>query len=140
MSHQDTIFAQLLQLIGRHDFAKVVRKHHGDAFSKGFTCWSQFTGMMFGQLSSQNGLRGIKAGLTMNKNNYYHLGIKPVKRSTLAYANENRPHQIYQDLFYTLLGKFHNKRKYHKFKFKNPLYSIDASTIDLCLNLFPWAH
>jgi hypothetical protein len=140
MSHQDTMFAQLLQLIGRHDFAKVVRKHQGEAFSKGFTCWSQFTGMMFGQLSSQKGLRGIEAGLSMNKNNFYHLGITPVKRSTLAYANENRPHQIYQDLFYTLLSKFHNKKKHHKFKFKNPLYSIDASTIDLCLNLFPWAH
>jgi IS4 transposase len=76
----------------------------------------------------------------MNKNNFYHLGIGPVKRSTLAYANEHRKEKIYQDLFYTLLNRLHGSRKKHKFKFQNPLYSIDASTIDLCLNLFPWAN
>jgi hypothetical protein len=139
MSHQNTTFQQLLQLITRHDFEKWVKKHRGEAYTKGFSCWSHFTSMLFGQLSSQKGLRGIESGLSMNKNNFYHLGIGAVKRSTLSYANNNRPHEIYQDLFYSLLGRLHNNKKKHKFKFKNPLYSIDASTIDLCLNIFPWA-
>lgn len=140
MSHQNTTFRQLLQLISGHDFEKCVKSHKGDAYSKGFSCWSQFTAMLFGQLSSQTGLRGIETGLAMNKSSLYHLGIKEVKRSTLAYANGNRTHKIYQDLFYSLLGRLHGNRKKHKFNFKNPLYSVDASTIDLCLNLFPWAN
>ena len=140
MSHQNTIFQQILQFVPRHVFAKCVKKYKGEAFSKGFSNWSQFTAMLFGQLSSQSGLRGIESGLEANNSSLYHLGIRPVKRSTLAYANENRPHQVYQDLFYSLLGKLHGKGKKHKFRFKNPLYSVDASTIDLCLNLFPWAH
>lgn len=139
MSHQNTTFGQILQLIPRHDFEKLVNKHNGEAYSKGFSSWSHFTAMLFGQLSSQSGLRGIESGLTINKNSFYHLGIKEVKRSTLAYANKNRSHEIYQDLFYSLLEKLHSNKKKHKFRFKNPLYSIDASTIDLCLNLFPWA-
>lgn len=95
--------------------------------------------MLFGQLASQTGLRGIESGLSVNQNSLYHLGIRPVKRSTLAYANENRSHEIYRDLFYSRLNRLYGNRKKHKFRFKNPLYSIDASTIDLCLNLFPWA-
>lgn len=139
MSHKNTTFSMLLQLVARHDFEKCVKSHRGDAYSKGFNCWNQFTAMLFGQLSSQTGLRGIETGLSMNRNSLYHLGIKEVKRSTLAYANENRSHEIYRDLFYSLLKKLHGNQKKHKFQFKNPLYSIDASTIDLCLNLFPWA-
>jgi hypothetical protein len=61
--------------------------------------------------------------------------MNPVKRSTLAYANEHRSHESYKDLFYLMLGKLSGQRKKHKFRFKNPLYSIDASTIDLCLNV-----
>jgi len=68
------------------------------------------------------------------------MGIGDVKRSTLAYANQNRSYEIYQDLFYHVLSKLHGTKKKHKFRFKNPLYSIDASTIDLCLKLFPWAN
>lgn len=140
MSHQNTTLNQILQLIPRHDFEKSVKSHKGNFASKGFSCWSQFTAMLFGQLSSQTGLRGIESGLSANQNNLYHLGIRPIKRSTLAYANENRNNKIYQDLFYSLLHKLHGKKRKHKFRFQNPLYSIDASTIDLCLNLFPWAR
>lgn len=96
--------------------------------------------MLFGQLSWQSGLRGIESGLTNNKNSFYHLGIKEVKRSTLAYANKKRSHEIYQDLFYSLLERLHGNKQKHKFRFKNPLFSIDASTIDLSLNLFPWTE
>jgi hypothetical protein len=106
---------------------------------KVFSSWNQFAAMLFGQLSGQSGLRGIETGLSANSRSLYHLGMNPVKRSTLAYANEHRSHESYKDLFYLMLGKLSGQRKKHKFRFKNPLYSIDASTIDLCLNVFPWA-
>lgn len=96
--------------------------------------------MLFGQLSSQSGLRDIESGLSMNRNNFYHLGVGDVMRYALVYANKNRSSGIYQVLFYSMLGKLHGNQKKHKFRFKKPLYSIDASTIDLCLNLFPMAH
>lgn len=140
MSHQNTTFAQILQFISRHDFNKIVKQYKGNFHSKGFSCWDQFSAMLFAQLSGQKGLRGIEAGLETNKNRLYHLGIAPVKRSTLSYANNNRDSKIYEELFYSLLGTLHGKRKKHGFRFKNPLYSVDASTIDLCLNLFPWAN
>lgn len=99
MSHQNTTLGLLLQFISRHDFEKLVKKHNEEAYSKGFSCRSQFSAMLYGQLSSQSGLRGIESGLMINKNSFYHLGIKEVKRSTLAYANKKRSHEIYQDLF-----------------------------------------
>lgn len=87
MSHQNTTLNQILQLVPRHEFEKHVKNHKGDNYSKGFRCWSQFIAMLFGQLSNQKGLRGIEAGLSMQKNKFYHLGISDVKRSTLSCAN-----------------------------------------------------
>jgi hypothetical protein len=139
MSHQNTIINQILQLIPRHVFERTIRNHKAEYRSKGFSSWDQFTAMLFAQLSGQSGLRGIESGLSANSRAFYHLGTKPVRRSTLAYANENRPHEAYRELFYDLLGKLLSGHRKHRFRFKNPLYSIDASTIDLCLNLFPWA-
>ena len=95
--------------------------------------------MTFAQLSGQTGLRGIETSLESISQSLYHLGVKQIKRSTLSYANNNRPNEIYENVFSNLLGNILSMKRKHKHKFKNPLYSIDASTIDLCLNLFPWA-
>lgn len=95
--------------------------------------------MTYGQLTSQSGLRGIETGLESNRPNLYHLGISQTKRSTLSYANNNRSSAIYEDVFSGLLGKILSMNRSHTHKFKNPLYSVDATTIDLCLSLFPWA-
>lgn len=140
MSYQDTIFRQILQLIPRYEFEKIVNSENGNFASKGFTCWSQFSAMLFAQLSGQTGLRGIENGIDLQSKKLYHLGVSKIKRSTLSYANNHRPNEIYEKLFYTLLSTLHKKQKKHKFRFKNPLYSVDASTIDLCLNMFDWAH
>jgi hypothetical protein len=99
MSHQNTIINQILQLIPRHAFENCVKKHNGEYRSKGFSSWNQFAAMLFGQLSGQSGLRGIETGLSANSRSLYHLGMNPVKRSTLAYANEHRSHESYKDLF-----------------------------------------
>jgi DDE family transposase/uncharacterized protein DUF4372 len=140
MSHKNSIFKQITQIIPRHEFEKSVRKYNGDFASKGFSCWEQFMAMLFGQFSGQTGLRGIEAGLESNRKELYHLGVKRVKRSTLSYANNNRSSKIFENVFRELLEKVLMMQGTHKLKFKNPLFSIDATTIDLCQSLFPWAE
>ena len=139
MSHKNNIFKQITQIVPRHEFEKSVRAHNGDFASKGFTCWEQFMAMLYGQFSGQTGLRGIESGLESNRKSLYHLGVKQVKRSTLSYANNNRSSKIYENVFKGLLEKVLSMQQKHKLKFNNPLFSVDASTVDLCLSLFPWA-
>ncbi len=78
-------------------------------------------------------------GLSLNSSKWYHIGIDSVTRSNLSYANNNRPYKIYESLFYKFLEKCRSVTPNHKFKFKNPLYSLDATIIDICLSAFPWA-
>ena len=93
---------------------------------------SQFTG--------RQSLRDIESNLEAQQSQLYHLGAKPIARSTLARINENQPAELYQALFYKLLAQCESRQSNaHKFRFKNPLYSLDASHIDLSLKLFPWA-
>jgi hypothetical protein len=103
----------------------------------------QFVSMVFAQISGQHGLRGIETGMNSQKNNWFHLGIfdkvKEMKRSTLFYANQNRNADLFKSLFAAVLVKAQTRKESHGFRFKNPLYSIDSTTIDLCLKLFPWA-
>jgi len=139
MSHKNSILNQIIQIIPRHEFEKSVKQHNGDFASKGFSCWEQFVSMLFAQLSGQTGLRGIETALDSIKNMLYHLGVKTIKRSTLSYANNHRPAEIYKNVFDALLSKILKMERSHKHRFKNPLYSIDATTIDLCLSVFPWA-
>ncbi len=139
MSYKNSILNQILQIIPRHEFERSVRKYKGDFASKGFSCWEQFVSMLFAQFTGQTGLRGIETALDSIKNMLYHLGVKKLKRSTLSYANNNRPSEIYENVFNNLLTKILKMKRSHKHRFKNPLYSVDATTIDLCLSVFPWA-
>ncbi len=139
MSYKNSILNQILQIIPRHEFERSVRKYKGDFASKGFSCWEQFVSMLFAQFTGQTGLRGIETALDSIKNMLYHLGVKKIKRSTLSYANNNRPSEIYENVFNNLLTKILKMKRSHKHRFKNPLYSVDATTIDLCLSVFPWA-
>lgn len=92
------------------------------------------------QLSGGQSLRDIQSNLEAQEHKLYHLGAKPIARSTLARINEKQPAELYQALFSQLLSRFNNTSTQHKFRFKNPLYSLDASIIDLSLKLFPWAE
>lgn len=139
MKNNNTSFGQFLQLISRYDFETLKNEYQMDKHSKGFSTWNHFVGMLYGQLSGLDSLRGITNNLSAQKNKLYHLGIKEIKRSTLSYANNNRNYRFYERLFYLMLDKLQSKSPKHKFRFKNPLYSIDATTIDLPLILFNWA-
>lgn len=140
MGNHHTILGQVLQLIPRFEFEKAVKRTGTEYHSRGFSSWSHFSAMLFGQLSGQDNLRGIAAGLASQHKSLYHMGIDRVSRSTLAYANEHRSFALFEHIFAYMLSKCKDVAPRHKFKFKNPVFSIDATTIDLCLSLYDWAE
>lgn len=137
-----SLFSQVLSLINRDDFARAVRQWDAERSAKGFRCWDQFVAMTFCQLGGADSLREICGGLSTALGKLAHLGLKEApSRSTLGYANTHRPWQLYETVFYRLLeqaGALAAKQK-RRFRFKNPLFSIDSSTIDLCLSMYDWA-
>ena len=139
MGHVNTILNQLLALIPRNRFNAIVSKHEGDRYVKTFDTWSNFVMMLAAQSMGKDSLRDLGASLTAQLPRFYHLGVKPAPRSTLADANNRRPWEIYQKLYLALLERCRALTPKHKFRFKNPLFTIDSSVIDLCLAVFPWA-
>lgn len=141
MAHSNTVLAQLLKLIDRHDFQELENgPFRPQRKYRTLTRWGQFTTMLFAQITGRASLRDISDSLQTQAGRLYHLGIKEVKKSTLADANSNRPAEFFQAIFeqtYRRCAIVAPGKK--KFRFKNKLYSLDASTIDLCLSVFPWA-
>ena len=140
-----SLFNQILQHFPRTEFGALVKKHAAERAAKGFTCWAQFVAMMFCQLAHADSLREICNGLACSEGKLFHLGVKIApNKSTLAYANQNRPAALFEDLFYTALNRFRDQQgmgeRKAKFRFKNKLLSLDSTTITLCLSLFPWAE
>jgi hypothetical protein len=112
---------------------------HAERHARGFTCWGQFVAMLFCQLGRAHSLREIVGGLASCEGRLAHLGITVPRRSTLAYANAHRPWQWYQAVFYQLLARCQGAAGGKKFRFKNKLLSLDATLIELCADMFPWA-
>lgn len=139
MSHSNTAFHQLLKPLSRHEFESEAQKHHSGQKLRSASRWDQFIGMAMSQLSGRQSLRDIQSNLETQQHKLYHLGAKSIPRSTLARLNEKQPAELYEALFYRLLKRCQTSPGQHKFRFKNPLYSLDASEIDLSLKLFPWA-
>ena len=140
MAHRNTILAQLLTLISRHEFESLAKQHHEGQKLRKMTRWGQFVAMFVGQLSGRRSLRDIIANLGAQQHKLYHAGVGEVSRTSLARVNESQPYTLYESLFTRLLGKCRNHSPKHKFRFKNPLFSMDASTIELSLSIFPWAE
>lgn len=139
MSHHNTVFAQLLKLVPRHEFEYLAKRHHSGRSFRTATRWSQFVTMAMGQLSGRNSLRDIIENMSAQTHRLYHLGSAKLSRSNLARINEDKPAALYEGLFGKLLQRCQSLAPAHNFRFKNTLYSFDASTIDLCLSAFPWA-
>jgi hypothetical protein len=135
------LLSQLLGLVPRVEFEGIVHRHGAQRACKGFSSWDQFVAMLFCQLGQAHSLREIVGGLGSMLGKRAHLGLKQApKRSTLAYANAHRPWEVYRDTFYSLLERARKTIRARKpLRFKNPLISMDATVIDLCLSLFPWA-
>jgi len=139
LSHHNTAFHQLLKPLSRHDFESLAKQHHVGQKLRSASRWDQFIGMAMSQLSGRQSLRDIQSNLEAQQHKLYHLGAQPIARTTLARLNEKQPAELYEALLYKLLGRCKNQPGKHKFRFKNPLYSLDASALELSLKVFPWA-
>lgn len=139
MSHYNTVFSQLLKLIPRHEFETLAQQHHSGRSFRTASRWSQFVTMAMAQLSGRNSLRDIVDNLSAQAHRLYPLGSARLSRSNLSRINEDKPSSLYEALFGQLLSRCQGVVPGHHFCFKHPLYSLDASTIDLCLSVFPWA-
>jgi hypothetical protein len=139
LSHSNTAFHQLLKPLSRHEFEAEAKKHHVGQKLRSATRWDQFIGMAMSQLSGRQSLRDIQSNLESQQHKLYHLGAKPIARSTLARRNEQQPAALYENIFSRVLKRCQSIPAQHKFRFKHPLYSLDASAIDLSLSVFPWA-
>lgn len=140
MAHHNTIFAQLLKLVSRHEFDRLAESHHRGRQLRVMTRWSQFVALSMGHLTGRHSLRDIVYNLKAQGSQLYHLGCRDVTRSSFARVNEQQPHTLYEALFARLYQRCQGLAPAHGFRFKNKLYSLDASLIDLSLTIFPWAH
>jgi len=136
-----SIFWQLLQLFPRLEFEHLVRQHRAERHARGFTCWGQFIAMMFCQLGQAHSLREICGGLASCEGKLRHLGLPQApKRSTLAYANQHRPWQVFQAVFQQLYHRCQSLLNPPRpFRFRYRLLTLDATMIDLCASLFDGA-
>jgi hypothetical protein len=134
------MFSQILKLIPRIDFERIVKETGAEYRSKGLSSWSQFVAMLFCQLGRAHSLREIEGGLKSCEGKLAHLGIEAPARSSLSYANGHRPWELFEKVFYglfeTVAAKAVGKKK---FRFKNKLVSVDSTVIDLCLSMYDWA-
>jgi hypothetical protein len=138
-----TIFAQLMTHVSQKKFQTCVTRYHGDHKASRFSCWDQYLCMAFAQLTYRESLRDIEACLRAVQPKLYHVGIRArVSRSTLADANETRDWRIYADVAH---GLIRTARELYvneplAVDLANTVYALDATIIDLCLSVFPWAR
>jgi hypothetical protein len=137
------VFAQLTDLIHREQFARCVRRYDGDYKVRSFSCWDQFLCMAFGQLTFRDSLSDIEVCLRSRQDQLYHLGLRGrVSHSTLADANRVRDWRIYAELAQILIRQARSIYQTEPIgvELEETVYALDSTTIDLCLNLFPWAR
>lgn len=139
MRQVNTIMSELLRIFPRYEFEKLEKEHKGNYYTKYFTGWQQLMVLLFAQIGGKDSLREIETSLSVHHSKWYHLGLKGIKRSTLSDAMSNRSSKIYEGVFYKLLEKCQSVTPKHRFRFKNPLLTLDSTVIDLCLSIFPWA-
>lgn len=143
MNSGQIIFSQVIDHLPMYHFHQCVQRYKGHHKVQKFSCLDQFLSMAFAQLTYRESLRDIEACLQAQKSKLYHMGIRGnVSRSTLAYANETRDWRIYADLAQILI---HIARPLYANEdfgvdLKETVYALDATTVDLCLSMFPWAR
>jgi len=136
------IFSQVLDFMPMHIFRRCVARYHGDRNVRSFTCLDQYLCMAFAQLTYRESLRDIEVCLRAQQQKLYHMGIRgTVAKSNLADANEQRSWHIYADLAHSLIITARTLYSNEPFgiDLEQTVYALDATTIDLCLSMFPWA-
>ncbi len=136
-----TLFAQVMEFIPWSTFHRIVDRYGGDHRARALLCTEQFRCMAFAQLTYRESLRDIEACLSAQAGKLFHMGLPPVRRSTLADANELRDWRIYAELAHRLIAQARKLYAEDSFgvELSNTVYALDATTIDLCLSVFPWA-
>jgi len=136
------IFSQVMDHLPIHTFRKCVERYSGNRYVKSFNCFDQFLCMAFGQLTHRESLRDIEICLRAHKPKLYHIGIRGgISRNTFSNANKTRDWRIYADFAHALIkiARPLYSREDLGLELKNTVYALDASTIDLCMSVFPWA-
>ncbi len=140
MRNHTTVVSQFLKLVSRTEFKTLANQYHqGQAFRR-FTRLDQFLLLMTLQVTGRTSIRDVISNAKAQITKLYRMGIQVMSRSTFSRVNNEQPWQLYQALFNKLYSRCQPLASKHSFKFQNKLYSMDASTIDLCLNVFPWAE
>lgn len=142
MNEGRTVFAQLLDFLPEYEFDKCVARYHGNHHVRKFPAYEQFLVLAFAQLTGRESLRDIETCLASFGPKLYHAGIRqPIARSTLADANEKRAWHIFADFAQVLIGQATTLYAAEPFalELQAAAYALDATTINLCLALFPWA-
>jgi len=137
------IFSQIMDHLPIHTFRRKVQQYQGNRYVKNFSCLDQYLCMAFAQLTFRESLRDIEACLRAQRSKLFHMGIRgKVSRSTLADANERRDWRIYADIAMALIDIARPLYAGEDLglELDNTVYALDATTIDLCLTMFPWAH
>jgi plasmid maintenance system killer protein len=141
LAYSNTILNQFLTLVPRLEFENAVSAFHGDRYVKTFSTWNQLAVLLYTQASGKDSLREIQNGLASQARLFYHLGLPDgVAKSTLSDANASRDWHIYERLFRILYARCRDLTPKHKFRFKNPLVALDATSVEVALSVFPWAQ
>lgn len=133
------VFSQIIKLISRSRFEASVRKHGGDKRVRTLDCWTWFGAMVFSQLSGHDSIRALERVFEAGNKETSKLGFNPIKRSTLSDANASRPVAVFQDVFAYCL-RLATRARGKRLDFGFPVYLLDSTFIELCLNLCPWSY
>lgn len=142
MNQGQYVFSQLVGHLDRNHFNYLARKYDGNKYVKHFSCWNQLLAMMFGQLSNRESLRDVVVALEAHHSKCKFLGIgsKPIAKTTLASANQNRDYRIFEDFAFYMMKEACEKRATNLLDIPGKKYAFDSTTIPLCLSTFPWAR
>ena len=135
------VFSQLSSFLNRSKFNRLAAKYDGDKYVKHLTCWNQLLALMFGQLSNRESLRDLIVALEAHQSKCFHLGLgrKPIAKTTLTTANQNRDYRIFEEFAFYMMAQAREKRSADIFKLGGQVYAFDSTTIPLCLSVFWWA-
>ena len=142
MNKDKYVFAQLLEFLDYDKFRHLVDKYDGNKYVKHLTCWNQLLALMFGQLSNRESLRDVIVAIEAHRSKCFHLGLgrKPIAKTTLATANQNRDYRIFEEFAFYMMAQAREKRAENIFKLGGKVYAFDSTTIPLCLSVFWWAR
>ena len=141
MNKDKYVFAQLIEFLNNDKFRRLVDKYDGNRYVKHLTCWNQLLALMFGQLCNRESLRDVIVAFEAHRSKCFHLGLgrKPIAKTTLATANQNRDYRIFEEFAFYMMTQAREKRATDIFRLGGKVYAFDSTTIPLCLSVFWWA-